>query len=148
MRYVKVLFLVLLFFLVMMFFVQNQGVFSQAMSMKLDLLFTPPMESAPLPFYTLLLVCFLLGALCTLLMLIWDRLSMSAKLTMANMRIRSLERELQKTGKAREAIESKVIDAESRAADAETRAADAETRAAEAEARVAGSAVPAASPVE
>ncbi len=104
MRYVKVLLLVVLFFLVMMFFVQNQDVFSQAMGLKLDLLFLPPMESAPLPFYTLLLICFLLGALCTLLMLVWDRLSISAKLTMANMRIRSLEKELQKAGKAQEDI--------------------------------------------
>ena len=123
MRYVKVLLLVVLFFLVMMFFVQNQDVFSQAMGLKLDLLFLPPMESAPLPFYTLLLICFLLGALSTLLMLVWDRLSISAKLTMANMRIRSLEKELQKAGKAQEDIQHKVADAETRAAEAEAKAA-------------------------
>ena len=81
------------------------------------------MESAPLPFYTLLLICFLLGALCTLLMLVWDRLSISAKLTMANMRIRSLEKELQKAGKAQEDIQHKVADAETRAAEAEAKAA-------------------------
>lgn len=44
MRYVKVLLLVVLFFLVMMFFVQNQDVFSQAMGLKLDLLFLPPSD--------------------------------------------------------------------------------------------------------
>ena len=54
MRYIKVLLLVILFFLVMMFFVQNQSAFSQAVALKLDLLFLPPVESAPLPFYTLL----------------------------------------------------------------------------------------------
>lgn len=125
MRYVKVLLLVILFFLVMMFFVQNQAVFSQVMSLKLDLLFIPPMESAPLPFYTLLLVCFLIGALCSLLMLIWDRLTISAKLTMANMRVRSLEKEVQKAGKAREVIENKAADAEARAAEAEAKASKA-----------------------
>lgn len=52
MRYIKVLLLVILFFLVMMFFVQNQSAFSQAVALKLDLLFLPPVESAPLPFYT------------------------------------------------------------------------------------------------
>lgn len=123
MRYVKVLLLVVLFFLVMMFFVQNQSVFSQSMGLKLDLLFIPPMESAPLPFYTLLLICFLLGALCTLLMLVWDRLTISARLTAANMRIRSLEKELQKADKTREAIQNKVVEAEARATEAEAKAA-------------------------
>ena len=63
MRYIKVLLLVILFFLVMMFFVQNQSAFSQAVALKLDLLFLPPVESAPLPFYTLLIICFVLAAL-------------------------------------------------------------------------------------
>ena len=85
MRYIKVLLLVILFFLVMMFFVQNQ---------KLDLLFLPPVESAPLPFYTLLIICFVLGALCILAMLMWDRVSLSAKLTMANMRARGFEKDV------------------------------------------------------
>ena len=84
MRYIKVLLLVILFFLVMMFFVQNQSAFSQAVALKLDLLFLPPVESAPLPFYPLLIICFVLGALCILAMLMWDRVSLSAKLTMAN----------------------------------------------------------------
>ena len=92
MRYIKVLLLVILFFLVMMFFVQNQSAFSQAVALKLDLLFLPPVESAPLPFYTLLIICFVLGALCILAMLMWDRVSLSAKLTMANMRARALKR--------------------------------------------------------
>ena len=78
MRYIKVLLLVILFFLVMMFFVQNQSAFSQAVALKLDLLFLPPVESAPLPFYTLLIICFVLGALCILAMLMWDRVSLSS----------------------------------------------------------------------
>jgi len=96
MRYIKVLLLVILFFLVMMFFVQNQSAFSQAVALKLDLLFLPPVESAPLPFYTLLIICFVLGALCILAMLMWDRVSLSAKLTMANMRARGFEKDVAK----------------------------------------------------
>ena len=84
MRYIKVLLLVILFFLVMMFFVQNQSAFSQAVALKLDLLFLPPVESAPLPFYTLLIICFVLGALCILAMLMWDRASLSAKALKTN----------------------------------------------------------------
>ena len=116
MRYIKVLLLVILFFLVMMFFVQNQGAFSQALPLRLDLLFIPPVESAPLPFYTLLIICFVLGALCILAMLMWDRVSLSAKLTMANMRVRSLEKELAKTAKGTDAVQKQLEASEARAA--------------------------------
>ena len=116
MRYIKVLLLVILFFLVMMFFVQNQGAFSQSVPLKLDLLFMPPFESAPLPFYTLLIICFVLGALCILAMLMWDRLSLSAKLTMANMRVRGLEKDLSKALKNTEQVESKLAASENKVA--------------------------------
>ena len=116
MRYIKVLLLVSLFFLVMMFFVQNQGAFSQAVPLKLDLLFLPPVESAPMPFYTLLIICFVLGALCILAMLMWDRVSLSAKLTVANMRVRSLEKELAKAAKSTEAVQKKLEASEAKAA--------------------------------
>ena len=113
MRYIKVLLLVILFFLVMMFFVQNQSAFSQAVALKLDLLFLPPVESAPLPFYTLLIICFVLGALCILAMLMWDRVSLSAKLTMANMRARGFEKDVAKALKTNEALQKKLDAAES-----------------------------------
>ncbi len=144
MRYVKVLVLVLLFFFVMMFFVQNQTSFSQEVPLKLDLLILPPLESSPLAIYTLLLVCFLLGSGCTLAMLIWDRLAISANLTLARMRIRSLEKELQKTRKNVEVAEGKLSDTQNKLSEAETgitearaRAEAAETRAADAESRAA-----------
>ena len=116
MRYIKVLLLVILFFLVMMFFVQNQAAFSQAVPLKLDLLFMPALESAPLPFYTLLIICFVLGALCILAMLMWDRVSLSAKLTVANMRVRRLEKELAKAAKNTDAVQKKLEASETRAA--------------------------------
>ena len=116
MRYIKVLLLVILFFLVMMFFVQNQSAFSQAVALKLDLLFLPPVESAPLPFYTLLIICFVLGALCILAMLMWDRVSLSAKLTMANMRARGFEKDVAKALKTNEALQKKLDAAEAKAA--------------------------------
>ena len=116
MRYIKVLLLVILFFLVMVFFVQNQAAFSQAVPLKLDLLFMPALESAPLPFYTLLIICFVLGALCILAMLMWDRVSLSAKLTVANMRVRSLEKELAKAAKNTDAVQKKLEASETRAA--------------------------------
>ena len=116
MRYIKVLLLVILFFLVMMFFVQNQCALSQAVALKLDLLFLPPVESAPLPFDTLLIICFVLGALCILAMLMWDRVSLSAKLTMANMRARGFEKDVAKALKTNEALQKKLDAAEAKAA--------------------------------
>ena len=116
MRYIKVLLLVVLFFLIMMFFVQNQGAFSQTMPLKLDLLFIAPLESAPLPFYTLLVICFVLGGLCVLAMLLWDRLSLSAKVTMSNMRARTFEKDLQNSVKNTEAVQKKLEEAEAKIA--------------------------------
>lgn len=124
MRYIKVLILVCLIFLVMLFFVQNQEVFSQSMALKMDLMFIPPVVSIPLPFYTMLLLCFLIGGIFTLLMLVWDRLTISTKLTVANMRIRSLEKELKRADQMNETFQTKVIDAEARATKAEAKAAE------------------------
>ena len=76
----------------------------------------PALESAPLPFYTLLIICFVLGALCILAMLMWDRVSLSAKLTVANMRVRSLEKELAKAAKNTDAVQKKLEASETRAA--------------------------------
>lgn len=115
MRYIKVLLLVVLFFLVMMFFVQNQQSFSQTMPLKLDLLFIPPVESAPLPFYTLIIICFVLGGLCVLGMLMWDRITLSAKLTMACIRARGLEKDLQKSANALDALQKKLEATEAKA---------------------------------
>lgn len=120
MRYVKVLFLVLLFFFVMLFFVQNQGSFSQAMPLKLDLFFTAPLESKPIPLYALFLICFLIGALCTMLMLIWDRLRLSARLTMTGMRARGFEKDYAKSQKVLENLKEKFSTLEAKLAETET----------------------------
>lgn len=112
MRYLKVLILVILFFLIMTFFVQNQEAFSQASALKLDLLFCSPIESSPLPFYSLLIISFVLGALCVLIMLMWDRLSLSARLGSTKMKVNSLEKELAKARKENEEAQKQVEEAQ------------------------------------
>lgn len=94
MRYVKVLLLVLVFFLSMVFFFQNQEALSKEMTLKLHLFFTEPMVSIPLPFYFLVLAAFLLGAILTLCILVWDKFHLSARLMKATWRIRALEKDL------------------------------------------------------
>ncbi len=94
MRFVKVLILVLVFFISMMFFVQNNAVLSQTVTLKLDLFFDTAWSSIELPFYFMVLCAFLLGALLTMLLLMISRMRAGAALRRANKRIRVLEKEL------------------------------------------------------
>lgn len=126
MRYIKVLLAIVFFYFVMLFFVQNQEALSQSTTLKLDLMFIPPMESLPLSYYMLALICFLVGGLCTLVMLIWDRLSISAHLGSANRRVRALEKELAKSTETLDTVKKELEQASARATDAEARAALAE----------------------
>lgn len=94
MRYIKVFLLVLVFFVVMMFFVQNQASFADPVTLRLDVLFLPPMESMPMPLYAIMLVCFALGALLVLAMLMWDRMTITSRLASARRRVTALEKKL------------------------------------------------------
>lgn len=94
MRFVKVLVLVLVFFISMLFFVQNNAVLSQTVTLTLDLFFDTAWTSMALPFYFMILCAFLLGALLTMLLLMLSRMRASAALRRANKRIRILEKEL------------------------------------------------------
>ena len=96
MRYLKVFLLVLIFFVVMMFFVQNQASFADPVVLKLDLFFTEPLETIPLPLYSVMLICFALGAFIVLLMLMWDRLTLSSRAMAARRRAVALEKKLAK----------------------------------------------------
>jgi ATP adenylyltransferase len=94
MRYIKVLLLVLIFFVSMLFFFQNQEALGKEMALKLNLFFLPPMKPLALPTYFVLLAGFLLGALFAIAFLLWDKISLSAKLLKAQWKVRSLEKEV------------------------------------------------------
>ena len=96
MRYLKVFFLVIVFFLVMMFFVQNQVSFAEPVALKLDVFFLPPVESMPLPLYSVMLICFALGALVVLMMLMWDRMTMSTRLMSIRRKSGAMEKKIAK----------------------------------------------------
>ncbi len=99
MRYIKVLLLAVVFFLALVFFFQNQGPLSQSMVLTLNLFFIPAMSSISLPFYFLVIAAFACGALMTLGFLVWDKVSLTARLMKQKWQISSLERELDKTKK-------------------------------------------------
>ena len=132
MRYVKVFLIVMLFFFVMLFFVQNQTSLSQTMTLKLDLMVIPTFESMPVPFYSLLLVGFLLGGLCCLFMLIWDRLSISARLMVHSMRSKTLEKDLNKANTAQEQIRAELEKVKAALDEAQKKAGTAEAELAKA----------------
>ena len=94
MRYIKVLILVLFFFVSMLFLFQNQEILARDMPLKLDIFVLPPFQSPPLPTYFILLAGFLLGALSAVVLLVWDKFALSAKLMKAQWKIRDLEKEL------------------------------------------------------
>jgi hypothetical protein len=96
MRYIKVLLLVLLFFVSMLFLFQNQETLGRDMTLKLNLVFLPPMKPVSLPTYFILLAGFLLGALFATALLLWEKISLSAKLMKAQWQVRSLEKEVAK----------------------------------------------------
>ena len=125
MRYIKVFLAIVFFYFVMLFFVQNQVSLSQTMQLKLDLMFAPPMESVPLSFYMLALICFLLGGVCALIMLLWDRLSLAAQLGSSRRRLKTAENELAKSSENLETLKKELAQAVARAETAETRAVQA-----------------------
>ncbi len=96
MRYVKAFLLILIFFVTMIFLFQNQASLSQKLAFQLDLLVMPSMTSIELPFYFVLLAAFLLGALLCLLLLLWDRMRLSAQIVRANWRVQAMQNEERK----------------------------------------------------
>jgi putative membrane protein len=102
MRYIKVLVLVLVFFLSMVFFFQNQKPLSQEVVLSLNLFVTPEMTSIGLPLYLITLVAFAVGAILSLLVLVWDKVNLSARLLKATWRANALEKEVEKLRAAQE----------------------------------------------
>ena len=94
MRYLKVLFLACLIVLILIFFFQNQAILSTKTELKIDLFFIPPMTSITLPFYFLLICAFFIGILLALMLLIWDRLTLSARIMKDKWQIQNLSSKL------------------------------------------------------
>lgn len=93
MRFVKVFALIVIFFISMLFFIQNNEVLSQAMSLELSVIFQT-WRSVPLPMYFLILVAFAVGSLFTLLFFLADKLKAAKQLRECRSRVASLEQEV------------------------------------------------------
>ncbi len=93
MQYIKALAMVVFFFLAMVFLCQNQVPLSREVSLQLNLMLVPSTSTVTLPFYFVVIAAFLLGIVCCFLLLMWDRVSMSARAVRAQWRVRSMESE-------------------------------------------------------
>jgi lipopolysaccharide assembly protein A len=92
-RYLKVLAIVLFFFIGMVFFVQNTPVLSESIQLRLQILGVRWVSIA-FPYYMLILIFFVLGALFTLAFLLAEKIRMNRELRACKHRIGALQQEL------------------------------------------------------
>ncbi len=93
MRFVKFVLLVLFFLAFMVFFVQNNAQLSTALELKFNM-FMLNYQSAPIPFYMVMLLFFVCGALFSTLFFVIDRIRIGSQLREAQYKKNSLESEL------------------------------------------------------
>jgi len=93
MRFVKFVLLVLFFLAFMVFFVQNNVQLSTALELKFNM-FMLNYQSAPIPFYLVMLIFFVCGALFSTVFFVIDRIRIGSQLREARYKTGSLETEL------------------------------------------------------
>ena len=93
MRFIKFVLLVVFFLFFMVFFVQNQTQLSTALELKFQL-FTLNWQAQPLPFYLVVLIFFVLGALFSTVFFVIDRIRVGSLCREAQSKASSLQSEL------------------------------------------------------
>lgn len=101
MRFLKILWIVLLFFFGALFLVQNKETLSQLMVLQLDLFFTEKLTSIELPYYFIVLCAFAVGALSAIGYLILSRLRLGMDLRRTRKQVKILQKELNTLRSAR-----------------------------------------------
>jgi len=97
MRFLKALWLTVFFFFTLMFFIQNNDVLAQQLSLKFDFYyFDYVWSNTAVPFFFVILVAFVAGALVTLGYLIMDRMRLKMDLGRCRRALRKQEKELKK----------------------------------------------------
>ena len=97
MRFLKALWLTVFFFFSLIFFIQNNDVLSQKMALKFDFYyFDYVWTNTAVPFFFVILVAFVAGALVTLGYLVMDRMRLKMDLSRCRRVVRKQEKELKK----------------------------------------------------
>jgi len=94
MRFIKVVFLLVLFVFSILFFSQNNDVLLQALTLKLEIPYAMTLHSIPLPFGVLILAAFVAGSLLTMCYFLADKFRSVSKLRECKTRLASLEQEV------------------------------------------------------
>lgn len=93
MRYIKVLLLTLFFFISMVFFIQNNAVLSNLLSLRIEL-FDLHLVSREMPFYLIVLISFVVGSIFSLSYFLGEKIRLSRELKAANAKLADLEQEV------------------------------------------------------
>jgi len=93
MRFIKFVLLVVFFLFFMVFFVQNQAQLSTMLELKFNM-FTLNWQAQPLPFYMVVLIFFVLGALFSTVFFVIDRIRVGSICSDAQAKARSLQQEV------------------------------------------------------
>ncbi|XPV77874.1 MAG: lipopolysaccharide assembly protein LapA domain-containing protein [Desulfovibrio sp.] len=93
MRYLKVLLLLVLISLLAFFFIQNTAVLTQEIAFSMDF-FVQKLASVPMPIYAIMVGCFALGTIMSMMYFMCDKIRTSAQNREYSSRIAELEEEL------------------------------------------------------
>ncbi|MFZ5428003.1 MAG: LapA family protein [Thermodesulfobacteriota bacterium] len=104
MRFIKFVLLVLFFLFFMVFFVQNQAQLSAALELKFNL-FNLHWQAQPMPFYLVVLIFFVIGAIFSTIFFVIDRIRVGSICREAQSKAKSLQTELDSL-KAKQSLSS------------------------------------------
>ena len=97
MRFLKALWLTVFFFFSIIFFIQNNDVLSKPMSLRFDFYyFDYVWSNTAVPFFFIILVAFVAGAIVTLGYLVMDRVRLKMEFSRCRRVVRRQEKELKK----------------------------------------------------
>ncbi len=93
MKFIKMLFFLIVFLCGIVFFIQNSVFITEKIAIHFDL-FGTKWESAPIPLYVYFLTCFALGAMVSFLYLLAEKLRLGAEVKSLKSQITKLEQQL------------------------------------------------------
>lgn len=93
MQYIKALVLIVVFFVAMLFLCQNQASLAEDVTLQFNVLFLPEAPSVTIPFYLVVAASFFAGLVLCFVLLVWERVRISAKSMRTGWKVRKAEDE-------------------------------------------------------
>ncbi len=105
MQYIKALVLIVVFFVAMLFLCQNQASLAEEVTLQFNVLFQPEAPSVTVPFYLVVALSFAAGLISCFVLLVWERVRISAKSMRTGWKVRRLENEQKQMAGSLRALE-------------------------------------------